>query len=157
MPNMRRRYWIQSRMLRLLVSAAACLIFVSVPEASFAQTTDTIPPTPPTGLVATASTCGQVDLAWGASIDNVGGSGLKAYTIYRNDSVNTSIGAVRTAISDTNWVRSATTLTYYVVAQDNAGNKSSPSNLVTVTTPACTMSAGEKVIDSAYIEPLGKS
>jgi len=153
---MRKRYRLQSRMLRLLLSGAACLI-VSVPETSFAQTTDTIPPTPPTGLVATASTCGQVDLAWGASTDNVGGSGLKAYTIYRNESVNTSIGAVRTAFSDTNWVRSATTLTYYVVAQDNAGNKSSPSNLVTVTTPACTMSAGENVIDSAYIEPLGKS
>src|SRR5712691_3645785 len=143
MPNMRRRYWIQSRMLRLLVSAAACLIFVSVPEASFAQTTDTIPPTPPTGLVATASSCGQVDLAWGASTDNVGGSGMKAYLIFRNDGVNTTIGAARTAFSDTSWVRSATTLTYYVVAQDNAGNISAQSNTVTVVTPTCPMSLGE--------------
>src|SRR3989442_14415297 len=88
---MRKRYRLQSRMLRLLLSGAACLI-VSVPETSFAQTTDTIPPTPPTGLVATASTCGQVDLAWGASTDNVGGSGLKAYTIYRNRSEERRVG-----------------------------------------------------------------
>src|SRR5262252_89739 len=109
----------------------AILLFMLASGAtSGAQTIDTIPPTPPTGLVATASSCGQVDLSWGASADNVGGSGLKAYTVYRNDGVNTSIGAARTSFSDTNWVRSATTLTYYVVAQDNAGNQSSQSNSV---------------------------
>ena len=115
-----------------------------------------VAPTAPTGLVATASTCGQVDLSWGASTDS-GGSGLKAYTIYRNDGVNTSIGSVRTAFSDTNWVRSATTLTYHVVAQDNAGNVSASSNTVTVVTPACSMSVGEQVVDSSYNGPLGKS
>ncbi len=117
---------------------------------------NTTAPTVPTGLVATASTCGQVDLSWGASTDS-GGSGLKAYTIYRNDGVNTAIGAARTAFSDTNYVRSSTTLTYYVVAQDNAGNNSLPSNQVTVVTPTCPMSLGEQIVDSAYIEPLGKS
>src|SRR5713226_5242744 len=157
MANTPRRYWVQSRMLRLLVSGAVCLIFVCVPETSFAQTTDTIPPTPPTGLAATAATCGQVDLSWGASTDNVGGSGLKAYTIYRNDGVNTAIGAARTTFSDTNWVRSSTTLTYSVVAHDNAGNNSLPSNQVTVVTPPCSMSLGEQIVDSAYMEPLGKS
>src|SRR5713226_3465080 len=99
MANTPRRYWVQSRMVRLLVSGAVCLIFVCVPETSFAQTADTIPPTPPTGLVARASSCGQVDLSWGASTDNVGGSGLKAYTIYRMDGVNMSIGAVRTTFA----------------------------------------------------------
>src|SRR6266705_1087783 len=118
---------------------------------------NTTAPTVPTGLVATASTCGQVDLSWGASTDNVGGSGMKAYIIYRNDGVNTSIGAARTAFSDTNWVRSATTLTYYVVAQDNAGNNSAPSSQVTVVTPTCPMSLGEQVVDSSYNGPLGKS
>ena len=54
-------------------------------------------------------------------------------------------------------MRSSTTLTYSVVAQDNAGNKSLPSGSFTVTTPACSLSAGEEVIDSAYTEPLGKN
>src|SRR5260370_9390617 len=121
-------------MFRLLVSGAECLIFGWVPETSFGQTTDPIPPTPPTGLVGRALSCGQVDLSWGASTDNVGGSGLKAYTIYRNDGVNTAIGAARTTFSDTNWVRSSTTLTYSAVAQDHAGSNSLPSDRVTVVT-----------------------
>src|SRR5262249_54148338 len=58
---------------------------------------------------------------------------------------------------DTNLVKSSTTLTYYVSAQDNAGNVSLPSNYVTVVTPPCAMSLGEQVVDSAYLEPLGKS
>jgi len=121
-----------------------------------AQTTDQIPPSTPIGLTATAVSCGQVDLSWGASTDNLGGTGLKAYTIYRNDGVNTSIGAIRTTFSDTNWVRSATTLTYYVVAQDNAGNNSAPSNTVTIATPTCPVSLGEQVVDSSYNGPFGR-
>lgn len=138
-------------------SAVILLLAACLARTAKSQTTDQIAPTPPTGLVGTTATCGQVDLSWGASTDNVGGSGLKAYIINRSDNVNTAIGAARATFSDTNSVKSSTSLTYSVVAQDNAGNKSSPSNSVTVTTPACAMSAGESVIDGAYIEPLGKS
>src|SRR6266478_6323451 len=137
--------------------SAVLLFGISVGGVGRAQTTDQTPPSAPTGLVATAASCGQVDLSWGASTDNVGGSGLKAYVINRGDNVNTAIGATRTTFSDTNLVQSSTTLTYSVVAQDNAGNKSSASNSVTLTTPACPMSAGESIVDGAYIEPLGKS
>jgi hypothetical protein len=136
--------------------SAFLLFTVCAGSIGLAQTTDQIPPTPPTALVATASSCGQVDLSWGASTDT-GGSGLRAYTIYRTDGVNTSIGAVRTTFSDTNFVRSATTLTYYVVAQDNAGNNSAPSNTVTVATPTCPVSLGEQVVDSSYNGPFGKT
>ncbi len=38
MPNMPRMCWVKGRTLRVLVSAVACLIFVSVPKTSFAQT-----------------------------------------------------------------------------------------------------------------------
>src|SRR5713101_590201 len=131
----------------LLLSNIVALFMAS---GSMAQTTDTIPPLPPTGLTATASTCGQVDLSWGASVDNTGGSGLKAYTINRYDSagVNTpiSIGATRVSFSDTNWVKSSSTVTYTVTAMDNAGNVSLASNSMTVTTPACPMSASELVV-----------
>jgi hypothetical protein len=136
--------------------SAVVLFTICVGSTGRAQTTDLIAPTPPTGLVANAASCGQVDLSWSASTDT-GGSGLKAYIINRSDNVNTAIGATRTTFSDTNLVKSSTTLTYSVVAQDNAGNKSSPSNSVTLTTPACPMTAGESIIDGAYIEPLGKS
>jgi hypothetical protein len=131
-----------------------CFVFVALAAVSTpAQSTDTIPPSSPIGLTGTATTCGQVDLSWGASKDNLGGSGLKAYTIYRNDGVNTSIGAARTSFSDTNRVGAATTLTYYVVAQDNAGNNSLPSNTITVVTPTCPTSLGEQIIDGTYREP----
>src|SRR5262249_5825460 len=122
-----------------------------------AQVTDVTPPSSPTGLTAAVATCGQVDLSWNASTDEVGGSGLKAYNISRSDGYYIAIGSVRTTFSDTNLVKSSTTLTYYVSAQDNAGNVSLPSNYVTVVTPPCAMSLGEQVVDSAYLEPLGKS
>src|SRR6266849_615759 len=122
----------------------------------------TIPPTSPTGLAASAATCGEVDLSWSPAIDN-SGTGLYSYTIQRSDGVNAAIGAIRTWYDDTNFVKSSTTTTYYVVAKDNAGNTSLPSNSVTVTTPACPTLSGEQVISGASVgtldakEPLGKA
>src|SRR5260370_40920258 len=133
---------------RVLFMAVAMLLGSS---AGLAQT---VPPTPPTGLTAVAATCGEVDLSWTPAVDN-SGTGLRAYTVTRNDNVNTSIGASRTAFSDTNYVKSSNTITYSVTALDNAGNTSPPSNSVSVTTPSCSLFAGEQIIDSAYIEPFG--
>lgn len=135
---------------RLLLGLLAVSLLAAVPG-GFAQT-----PTPPTSLTATAPSCGQVDLAWSPAVDN-SGTGLKAYTVTRNDNVNTSIGAARTNFSDTNFVKSSTPFTYYITALDNAGNTSSPSNSVVVTTPQCEQSAGEQIVDTAYIEPFGKT
>src|SRR5258706_6549311 len=100
--------------------------------ASLGLAQDLIAPSVPTSLTATAASCGQVNLSWNASVDNTGGSGLKAYTINRSDGTNISIGATRTTFSDTNYVQSGASLTYNVVAQDNAGNKSTPSNIALV-------------------------
>src|SRR5436190_17933234 len=119
-------------------SLALAISFISL---AFAQ--DLIPPSAPTGLIATAATCGQVNLSWNASVDNTGGAGMKAYIINRTYGPSITIGSGRTTFSDTNYVSSSTTLTYNVMAMDNAGNKSSASNLVSVTTPACPSSAGE--------------
>src|SRR6266581_1864940 len=132
----------------------ASLMLSAVP--GFGQTT---PPTSPSGLNANAATCGEVDLSWSPAIDN-SGTGLKAYTIWRsNDGVNTvtSIGAARAWFDDTVYVKSSDTMSYYVVAVDNAGNQSLPSNTITLNTSACTLAASEQVVDSAYIGPLGKS
>jgi len=117
-----------------------------------------VPPTSPTGLTATAATCGEVDLTWSPAIDN-SGTGLKAYSIWRsNDGVNTvtSIGAARVWFDDTMYVRSSDTMSYYVVAVDNAGNQSLPSDTITLNTPACPLAAGEQIVDSAHLGALGK-
>jgi len=150
---------VRSFPLRLLSAIFSVLFLAVVLSATNVQAQTGVPPTPPTGLTATASSCGQVDLSWIASADQ-SGTGLKAYSVWRSDSgVNTvtSIGATRTTFSDTIYVKSSTTLTYYVVAQDNAGNVSSASNSVTVATPACSASLGEQIVDSSYRGPLGKS
>jgi Bacterial Ig domain len=142
--------------------SAFLLSSICVGATGRAQTTDQIPPTPPTGLVASAANCGQVDLSWSASTDT-GGSGLYTYTIYRSDGVNSTLGATRAWFDDTNFVKSSTTLTYYVVATDAAGNQSVQSNLATVVTPPCSVSLGEQVISEPSVnsfdakEPLGKA
>ncbi len=47
-------------------------------------TPDTIPPSVPTGLTATAISSSQITLAWNASTDDVGGTGVAGYKVYRN-------------------------------------------------------------------------
>src|SRR6266478_4754863 len=101
----------------------------------FLTASDLIPPTSPTALSATVASCGQVNLSWHASTDEVGGSGLKAYIITRSDpngepfrqTTQIAIGAVRTSFADTNYTRSSATLTYTVAGQDYAGNTSAAS------------------------------
>jgi chitodextrinase len=94
---------------------------------------DTVPPTAPSNLSATAVNGGRVDLSWTASTDNVGVAG---YRVYRN---GVQIGAATaTTYSDTTAVPSSS-YGYHVVAYDTSGNVSSPSNTVTVQTPADTL------------------
>src|SRR5438128_5659322 len=141
------------------ICGSALLLAVLMVLSSAPAVAQSVPPKSPTGLTATAASCGQVNLSWSAPTDN-SGTGLKAYSIWRNDSgVNTvtSIGAGRTWFDDTRRVKSSTAMSYYVVALDNAGNQSLPSNTVTVSTPACPLSAGEQIVDSSYLGPLGKS
>ncbi|PYV64837.1 MAG: hypothetical protein DMG97_33780, partial [Acidobacteria bacterium] len=141
------------------ICGSALLLAVLTVLSGAPATAQTASPTSPTGLTATAPNCGEVDLSWNASTDN-SGTGLKAYSIWRSDSgVNTltSIGATRTWFDDTMRVKSSTAMSYYVVAIDNTGNQSQPSNTVVVNTPACPLAAGEQIVDSAYIGPLGKS
>ncbi|HEV2493972.1 MAG TPA: Ig-like domain-containing protein [Terriglobia bacterium] len=130
------------------------VVILSLASISVAQT---VPPTAPFGLTATAAACGQVNLSWDAAIDN-SGTGLKAYSIWRNDNgmnTVTNIGAARTWFDDTMQVKSSATMSYYVLAMDNAGNQSLPSNTVYVSTPACPPTAAEQIVDSSYYGPLG--
>jgi chitodextrinase len=85
-------------------------------------------PSKPTGLTATATPSGAVDLVWNASSDNVRVAG---YRILRDGTeiITTS----STAYTDTS-VAPGTRYAYQVAASDGAGNVSEPSDAVFVTT-----------------------
>lgn len=85
---------------------------------------DTTPPTPPSNLVATASSVSQIGLTWSASVDDVGVAG---YRVYRNSSLVGSPSG--TSYSDTG-LTANTQYSYYVTARDAAGNVSSASPTV---------------------------
>ena len=91
---------------------------------------DTIPPSQPTNLTATAPTATRVDLGWTASTDNVG---VTAYDIYRGGNFLVSVGAVTTYTDST--VQPNTTYGYTVLARDAANNPSPMSDPAQVTTP----------------------
>jgi YD repeat-containing protein len=97
-------------------------------------TPDTIPPSVPTGLTATAISANQINLSWNPSTDT-GGSGLQSYLVFRNGS-GFGLSATNSLV-DTQ-VGGATTYTYTVLAYDNAVpvNESAQSAPASVTTPA---------------------
>ena len=94
------------------------------------DSSDTQPPTAPANLAATAAAANQVDLSWQASSDAVGVTG---YRVYR-DGVQVA-APTGTSYSDTG-AQPQSTYVYTVVAVDDAGNVSPPSNEASVTTPA---------------------
>jgi chitodextrinase len=95
------------------------------------NSSDTTPPSVPSGLTGTAPSASQVNLSWTASSDNVGVTG---YEIYRGSVAIGSVGNV-TTYSDTT-VSPNTTYSYKVRARDAAGNWSALSSAVSVTTPS---------------------
>jgi hypothetical protein len=92
--------------------------------------TDATAPDAPTGVTAVARSGQRVDLAWVPGHDHVGVTG---YDIYRDGGKVATVGSV-TAWTDTT-VAPLTSYTYRLVARDAAGNVSSPSDSVSVTTP----------------------
>lgn len=105
---------------------------------------DDTPPSIPTGLQATASTAASITLAWEASQDNAGGSGVAGYDVYRNGNLAgspTSTGYTDGALT------ADTAYTYSVRARDNAGNASDLSpEVVASTAPAGSGGDGGKYV-----------
>jgi chitodextrinase len=92
--------------------------------------TDTIAPSAPASLNASANGSTRVDLNWSASTDNVG---VVGYQISRS---GTQVGtSTSLSYSDTT-AQASTSYTYTVRAYDAAGNVSPDSPSVPVTTPA---------------------
>lgn len=106
---------------------------ISSPSSAVTITTpDTIAPTKPTGLTASAASPTKVNLSWNAATDT-GGSGLAGYRIYRDGTYRASVGTT-TSYSDTTVVNN-TTYKYSVASYDHAGNISAQTSQVSVTTP----------------------
>jgi Big-like domain-containing protein/calcineurin-like phosphoesterase family protein len=102
-------------------SSAVVSVIVSNP--------DTMPPTAPGNLTATAPLPNRVVLNWTASSDDFG---VASYEVSRGGS---PIGSTSSTSYTDSTVSGGSTYLYVVRALDAAGNKSGPSNTATVTTP----------------------
>lgn len=91
---------------------------------------DTTAPTAPSSLSATAVSSSQINLAWGASSDNIG---VTSYDIYRNSSKIASVSSSSTSFGDSG-LAASTSYSYFVIARDAAGNSSPASNPASATT-----------------------
>jgi hypothetical protein len=92
---------------------------------------DLSPPTSPTRLAANDVRSARVTLGWQAATDNIRVAG---YEVFRNDA---RVADVRQGASYSDQaVTPNTTYRYAVVAYDDAGNKSPPSDTVEARTPA---------------------
>jgi phospholipase C len=84
--------------------------------------TDTTPPTVPTGVTATPNGSTQIDVGWSPSSD---AGGVAGYTIYRN---GTAVGtSTTTSFADTG-LTASTTYSYTVDAVDTSNNRSAQSS-----------------------------
>ncbi|WGK65749.1 M4 family metallopeptidase [Croceiramulus getboli] len=96
-----------------------------------ASAPDTEAPTAPGSLTASNITQTTATLSWTASTDNVGVTGYDVYT-----AAGALLGTVTGTSANLTGLTASTSYSYYVVAQDAAGNTSAQSNTVTFTTEA---------------------
>ena len=122
-------------------------------------TSDTSPPTTPTGIVATKDVHNEVDLSWTASSDNVG---VSFYHILRSQNgVWSYIGQSTNTTYNDYTVMPSTSYYYAVKAYDAAGYYSATSSPLFLNTPAApagdtTTSRPPSPIDfGAYFVPNG--
>ncbi|HSW78681.1 MAG TPA: carboxypeptidase regulatory-like domain-containing protein [Candidatus Babeliales bacterium] len=109
-------------------------------------TTDTMPPIIASGIKADVAAANQINLTWPFATDNVAVTG---YNVYRNNTKIASIPSSASADLDSNTVYfgdsgalAKTNYTYWIQAYDAAGNQSTISNKVAVTTPSVTAGLG---------------
>lgn len=93
------------------------------------STADTVAPSVPTGLTATATSSAQVQLAWAAATDNVGVTG---YKVYRD---NVFLKAATDISSVDSGLTAGSRHCYQVSAADAANNESARTAQQCVTTP----------------------
>jgi hypothetical protein len=106
----------------------------SVASASATVTIDGTPPSAPGNLSGSPQYGDSVQLSWNASSDSI--AGVNAYRVYRNSAY---IGQSATTGYTDNSVATGSTYEYRVMAVDEVGNISAPSNAVEVSVPAPTI------------------
>ena len=94
---------------------------------------DSIPPSVPTGLAATAVSAAQINLSWNASSDP--NSTVAGYKVYRN---GTQVGTTANTNYQDSGLNASTSYSYTVAAYDPAGNTSAQSTSASATTMADT-------------------
>src|SRR5947208_661899 len=102
----------------------------SLPVSVTVSNPDTLPPSLPTGLTATADRASQITLAWSPAADNVGVTG---YQVFRN---GVQIGIASGSSYQDTGLSPVTVYTYTVAAFDAAGNPSGQSFPAAATTLA---------------------
>jgi chitodextrinase len=107
-------------------SAQSPAVIVATPAVA-----DTVAPSAPSGLVATAVSLSRINLSWSASTDNVAVTG---YRVFRNGALLISLGNVN-AYQDS-LLGAGTTYVYTLRALDAAGNTSGLSAAASATTAA---------------------
>jgi chitodextrinase len=135
----------------IFLAFSIALLLTGCNNSASAPPPDTIPPTAPTGLVATAVSPTQINLSWTASTDNVGVTG---YKVERCQSAGCSNFAqiattTTTTFSDTG-LTGSTSYSYRVRATDAAGNLSTYSTSSTSATPAPTLTAPASLTATAF-------
>lgn len=118
------------RMCKTMVAVVAAFALLLSPMATTAQaaTKDIKAPTTPASLKVTSVGTTSVTLSWKGSTDNVG---LRNYCVYRNSKYFTYSTTTSKTVTG---LTPGTTYTFYIRAQDKAGNFSKASNRITVTT-----------------------
>lgn len=113
---------------------------VAILSFNTAATSDTTAPSVPANLRTTATASSSIALAWDASTDNVGGSGVAGYRLYRGGTLLTTIPA-GSGLSYTDTALSAnTSYSYTISAYDYAGNASAQSGALSASTTSTAVS-----------------
>lgn len=118
-------------------SALAWLAAWAAEKAGSGAPNDTTAPSAPTGLSASGTTATGTRLSWSAATDNVGVTGYEVLRAPGASGGTFTAVATTTATSHTDsGLEPASTYRYQVRARDAAGNRSAPSDTVSVTTPS---------------------
>lgn len=112
--------------------------------------TDTTAPTAPTSLVASGTTTTSTNLSWTASTDNVGVTG---YDVYQGATLKATVTGTTYSVTG---LTAGTAYTFSVKAKDAAGNISTSSNVVNVTTTSTAVVYCTSQGNSVTYEKIGK-
>ncbi len=119
----------------LFVLLLTLIVYSCASDDNTTTTTDTQDPTAPLNLIISNVSENSLQLSWDASTDNVG---IIGYNVYQDEiMVITGNSGTSATISS---LLADTTYTFYVTAEDAAGNESNSSNVVTTTTEGTPLS-----------------